>query len=147
MESLLLHNHNVSSLISPGPECGNQFKFNQNSGQIIFPSNYSMNYTSNTFCEWTIEVSPNFGVQAYFDDLDIEEDKKCFNDRIIFHDGKDSSAPELGRTCGQKKILVKTTSYFLTVVFLTDTTVGGSGFKVNWTLSQGLEKRKLFSLW
>lgn len=105
-----------------------------------------MNYTSNTFCEWTIEVSPNFGVLAYFDDLNIEEDKKCFNDRVVFHDGKDSSAPELGRTCGQRKILVKTTSYFLTVVFLTDKTVGGSGFKVNWTLSQGLEKRKLHSL-
>ena len=80
---------------------------------------------------------------AYFDELNIEDDKKCYNDRIAFHNGKDSSAPELTRTCGTRMISVKTTSYYLTVVFRADDTVGGAGFKLNWTLSQGLEKRKL----
>lgn len=134
----------IKPLCFPGEECGTKFYFNANVGQIQFPSNYSANYTSNTLCEWTIELEQESSVvRAYFEDLDIEGDKKCFNDRVVFHDGRDSSAPELGRACGRKIFTdFKSTSRFLTVVFLADNTIGGKGFKVSWTLSQGLAKRK-----
>eukprot|EP00111_Clytia_hemisphaerica_P018504 TCONS_00054759-protein len=66
--------------------------------------------------------------------------KQLTPNESMFHNGKDSSAPELTRTCGSRMVSVKTTSYYLTVVFRADDTVGGTGFKMNWTLSQGLEK-------
>ena len=117
--------------------------FQQNEGQIVFPANRTLNYTSNTNCEWTIEVSPNFAILAFFDEINIEDDKKCYNDHIQFHDGKDSSAPVITRTCGTKNIVVKTTGFYLTVAFHSDENHQHEGFKMNWTLTQGLEKRTI----
>lgn len=112
-------------------------------GQLVFPQNRTLNYTTNIRCEWVIQVPPRFGVKINVISINIEYNKDCYADSLTFHDGEDSSAPQIGdKVCGtQNPPIIKSTGYHLTVVFNSDEDVIGSGFILDWTIGDALKPR------
>lgn len=117
----------------------------QADGQIVFPQNRSTNYTTNTQCDWVIQVPIIYAVEVKLEVMDLEYDKECYYDSLSFYDGKDANAPLIGhRICGDiKPLYVRSTSYYMTVRFTSDYAVVGGGFKLNWTIIQAKAARKL----
>lgn len=132
-------------LLDP-PICGDEFHFISGSGQLIFPQNRTLNYTTNIRCEWVIQVPPRFGVKISIPSIDIEYQKDCYADYLTFHDGTDSTARQIGyKVCGtQNTPIIKSTGYYMTVVFNSDEDIVGSGFILDWTIGDALKPRMLF---
>lgn len=98
------------------------------SGYVYHP-NYPKRYKNNVNCQWTIEAPAGKKVQLEFKHFKMEISSGCRNDYIQIFDGSDSTAPLIGRYCGNDMPdSVVSTANFLTIVMVTNGDISSRGF-------------------
>lgn len=82
--------------------CGAQLHSSANKRQFVsHPSYGDDNYKSNLHCRWQLKARSGYIVRLRFKEFDAENEKLCGYDYVIVRDGNNSTAPLLGRVCGQ----------------------------------------------
>ncbi|KAH9524422.1 hypothetical protein Btru_054506 [Bulinus truncatus] len=99
-----------------------------NSSGVIKSPNYPAQYYNNADCSWLIETYENFIISLKFDTLNTE----CGYDYVTVYDGKNITAPQLGRYCTQptREFLSSSNSIFIT--FMSDSIITSSGFNASY---------------
>ncbi|WAR06690.1 CUBN-like protein, partial [Mya arenaria] len=117
--------------------CGGQIR--ANSGAVSSPS-FPNNYPANSNCTWSIVVPPGRTVSATFDpNFNIQGSQgSCRGDYVQLLNGQYPSSPPLGNTdgkyCGNSgPQALETGSNYLTVQFVSDGAVSGSGFSLTFS--------------
>ncbi|KRZ32162.1 Cubilin [Trichinella pseudospiralis] len=116
--------------------------YEQNAGTIQHPLE-SDTYNSLQTCSWTITVEEGKVINATFPLFDLEKPVRatsnaCPFDNVTLYDGADDSTPKIGSYCGNKGDLIAPEEYIITstnklrVVFQSDRTFTGAGFKLHW---------------
>ncbi|KAF6722152.1 Cubilin [Oryzias melastigma] len=106
------------------------------SGQIASPL-YPRTYPNNAHYRWTINVEGDSYIQIRFLDMDIEDLSNCFYDHLKIFDGPDVYHYPLGTFCGLAlPHLIRSSGSTVTLLFKSDTVVGGRGFLLEWTALQ-----------
>ncbi|KAI0242401.1 hypothetical protein LSAT2_013673 [Lamellibrachia satsuma] len=93
-------------------------------------------YNNNESCSWRIQGPRNKRVQLHFITFSLEYGgETCPYDKVKIYDGRDSKAPLIGTFCGVVFPRVITSSKnALFVIFLTDTRVTSTGFKIRYSI-------------
>lgn len=128
--------------------CGGNYAGTLN-GNLSTP-NYPLNYPDSSNCLWIIHCPYNHYVTVSLPKINIEEDKTCAFDYLVFHDGNSPSRPELppdgsladlkqNRVCGSLNNMKWTsTSYSITAKFISDDSTSEKGFSGTWHCKQKL---------
>ncbi|XP_067930809.1 cubilin-like [Watersipora subatra] len=120
--------------------CGGRITVDNTIGVIRSP-NYPDNYQPNTNCTWTLMGSQAVDrITLQFSHMDLEESDVslglCAHDSVRVLQGDNADAPQQGIYCGQGvPPSITSTSYALTVVFTTDSTVQLTGFSASYSKS------------
>ncbi|XP_078271200.1 inactive serine protease PAMR1 isoform X2 [Rhinoraja longicauda] len=78
-------------------------------------------YPSNSHCEWSISVNPNFTVELRFSMLSLEFDYMCQYDYMEVRDGDNIDTRVIGRFCGNERPPpVRSSSNLLHLLFVSD---------------------------
>lgn len=113
--------------------CGG--KFEESTGVLMSPM-YPQQYTSAQMCIYEIGAPLGSAVTLQFQDFDMEGSSDCSYDFLEIYDGHQSNDTKIGRYCGTgRPNQVVSTYNFLTLVFQSDGSVGGRGFKANYSLT------------
>ncbi|XP_072771117.1 scavenger receptor cysteine-rich domain-containing protein DMBT1-like [Nerophis lumbriciformis] len=97
-------------------------------GSGIFSSpNHPGYYQNNAYCVWNIRSSPSQRVLLEFPYLQLESCCRC--DYISVYDGPSVNSPYLGKACGNASNVFYSTSSHMTVVFRSDGSGSGRGFR------------------
>lgn len=96
--------------------------------------NYGKSYPSNTECIWEIRSNPGTHVGLNFDGrFFIEDSVNCTKDYVEVFDFFDEAWNSLGKRCGRNNPQpFNSTSDKMKVIFRSDATSNGDGFKVSW---------------
>ncbi|XP_055505727.1 LOW QUALITY PROTEIN: inactive serine protease PAMR1-like [Leucoraja erinacea] len=95
-------------------KCGNVI--NASRGHIVLEG-----YPSNSHCEWSISVNPNFTVELRFSMLSLEFDYMCQYDYVEVRDGDNIDTRVIGRFCGNERPPpVRSSSNVLHILFVSD---------------------------
>ncbi|XP_061094184.1 cubilin [Conger conger] len=106
------------------------------SGQLASPL-WPRTYPNNAHYRWTITVAGGYFIRLRFLEIDIEDVYNCYYDYLKVFDGPDVHSLPLGTFCGLAPPRpVGSSGSTLTVEFLSDTTVAGRGFLLEWTAVQ-----------
>lgn len=117
--------------------CGGSF--DGPTGQITSP-NYPQLYDNNLICNYTITAASDTYIVAHFiDQFQIEYHPVCAYDRLSAYQGNNSASQPLGRFCGTQNSTPIVSKSNLFMQFRTDGSIGGSGFKINYT-TQGTSR-------
>lgn len=109
-------------------ECGKVLK--SYSGYVFHP-NYPKQYKNRVNCLWTIVAPAGKKVNLEFKHFKFEISSGCQNDYIEVYDGSDTTAPRIGRFCGQDvPEPIVSTANFLSIVMVTNDEVTARGFIV-----------------
>ncbi|XP_043937052.1 membrane frizzled-related protein isoform X3 [Protopterus annectens] len=114
--------------ITSDPFCGGTLQ--GPTGYLASP-NYPVQYPPNLLCIWDIEVQPDLVIQFKFDQLSVEGWHSCHFDWVELQEYMDQEKKStvLGRFCGNKApATVNTNSNRLRVTFISDSSIGASGF-------------------
>ncbi|CAL1547386.1 unnamed protein product [Lymnaea stagnalis] len=95
----------------------------------LFPEFYSENVN----CFWNISKGNNREITVSFSDFEIEERWDCGYDSVEFLDGPEATS--LGKFCGGMAPTITSRNIFLLVVFVSDDSVSGRGFKGKVTIT------------
>ncbi|XP_067849736.1 inactive serine protease PAMR1-like isoform X2 [Heptranchias perlo] len=86
-------------------------------------------YPSNSHCEWTVSVNPNFAIELRFSMLSLEFDYMCQYDYVEVRDGDNIDSRVVGKFCGnQRPPPIRTTRNSLHVLFVSDGYKSFDGF-------------------
>ncbi|XP_061767662.1 deleted in malignant brain tumors 1 protein-like isoform X2 [Nerophis ophidion] len=97
-------------------------------GSGIFSSpNHPGYYQNNAYCVWTIRSSQSQRVLLTFPYLQLES--CCHCDYISVYDGPSVNSPYLGKACENASSVFYSTSSHMTVVFRSDGSGSGRGFR------------------
>uniref|UniRef100_A0A4W3HTE5 Inactive serine protease PAMR1 n=1 Tax=Callorhinchus milii TaxID=7868 RepID=A0A4W3HTE5_CALMI len=97
---------------------------NASRGDIILES-----YPSNSHCEWSLSVNPNFSVELRFAMLSVEFDYLCQYDYIEVRDGDNVDSKILGRFCGNERPpIIRSSGSSLHLLFVSDGYKSFDGF-------------------
>lgn len=128
--------------------CSAQLHASNNRRQFFsHPSYGSDNYKSNLECVWRLTTRSGYIIRLRFKEFDVENEKLCGYDYVIVRDGNNSTAPLLGRVCGQGS--AKSSREFVStgnrmwIQFETDLTNNRKGFIAEYSRSRKTEKRSL----
>ncbi|KAI4899114.1 hypothetical protein NFI96_028562 [Prochilodus magdalenae] len=102
-----------------------------NSRGELFSPQYPNNYPNNANCTWRLLAPDGQGLHLRFTFTDLEE---CC-DSIRVYDGPTNSYPLLGQLPQDQKHEFKSTRNNLAVVFRSDGSVTGQGFRAQWEFS------------
>ncbi|XP_077980023.1 bone morphogenetic protein 1-like [Glandiceps talaboti] len=96
--------------------------------------NYPMDYDNNLQCMWRISAPRDFRVNLKFLDVDIEDTEYCAFDYVAVHDGRHRASVRVGQYCGNaiRSIILKSTGKNMVVIFVSDGTHTGRGFKARY---------------
>nr|KAG5692365.1 hypothetical protein BaRGS_007978 [Batillaria attramentaria] len=101
-------------------------------GAIESP-NFPQPYSINSNCSWTIEASPGNTINISFSTFDLETHSSCQYDYLELRDGGTPSSTLLGRYCGNTMPpALASTGNLVLVNFVTDSSVVGSGFHLDY---------------
>lgn len=122
------------------------------SGEITSP-NYPGFYQSNRDCTWKIVVPPGSHIQLTFQEIDIEDGKKCTFDYVEVFAGTGQQADSLGRYCGTTTPanIHFSRAHKMSVKFHSDKVMNKKGFRAQYTavcsanLHASNNKRQFFS--
>uniref|UniRef100_A0AC11CY95 Uncharacterized protein n=1 Tax=Ovis aries TaxID=9940 RepID=A0AC11CY95_SHEEP len=124
------------NLSTPGPasptqpanySCGGFLT--QSSGNVSSPF-YPRNYPNNAKCVWDIEVQNNYRVTVTFRDVQLEGG--CNYDYIEVYDGPHHSSQLLARVCDGARDSFTSSSNFISIRFISDTSVTKRGFSAEY---------------
>ncbi|XP_075057041.1 scavenger receptor cysteine-rich domain-containing protein DMBT1 [Mixophyes fleayi] len=113
-------------ILAPNYTCGGVLT--EQSGVFYSPLFPGL-YPDNAFCIWEIRVFPGKTVDLSFVYMDLEISSSCSYDSVIIYDGLPLNSPQLGKICTPVNYTFMSTSNVMGVVFQTDGSVRGSGFK------------------
>ncbi|KAH9496285.1 hypothetical protein Btru_018007, partial [Bulinus truncatus] len=103
----------------------------QTFGVIKSPNNPSA-YNSNSNCQWSIIVPPNYSISLNFTSLQTE----CGYDYVTVYDGLYTSSPQLGRYCTLPNgTPLQSTANSMLITFTSDFIVQLSGFNATYNAS------------
>ncbi|CAL1548686.1 unnamed protein product [Lymnaea stagnalis] len=102
------------------------------SGPIVTPL-FPKFYPENVKCFWNISKGNNREITISFSDFEIEEQWDCGYDSVEFLDGPEATS--LGKFCGGIAPNITSRNIFLLVVFVSDDSVSGRGFKGKVTIT------------
>ncbi|XP_067863171.1 cubilin [Heptranchias perlo] len=101
-------------------------------GQITSPL-WPRHYPHNGNYHWTITVPAGNIIHARILELDIDALFGCRFDKLIFYDGATVHARLIGKYCGfELPPAVSSSGSILTVEFISDSTLSGKGFLLEW---------------
>ncbi|KAJ7381121.1 hypothetical protein OS493_004719 [Desmophyllum pertusum] len=102
---------------------------------VIMTPYYNTQYPNKLHCAWTISVGGK-DLRLKFTSFDLEESVNCTADYVNIRDGKDKTAPLIGRYCGKTPPEpVKASAQSLYIMFHTDELDAFKGFKAEWSLT------------
>ncbi|XP_059158902.1 mucin-like protein [Physella acuta] len=103
-----------------------------NSSGLIVSPNYPQNYRANATCYWSIPSKLQTIITLSFSDIEMESGVSCPYDSLKIYNGTSSSFPLLGAYCGSSlpRSISSTNSLYL--VFTSDASIGGRGFKIQY---------------
>ncbi|KAM9066965.1 scavenger receptor cysteine-rich domain-containing protein DMBT1 isoform 29-T29 [Sarcophilus harrisii] len=104
----------------------------QLSGNISSP-NYPGNYPNNANCVWNIQVLNNYLVTIVFEEVQLEGG--C-NDYIQVYDGPYQTSPLISHICNGGRDTFTSTSNFMSIRFISDTSVTRRGFRAYYYSTQ-----------
>lgn len=116
--------------------CGGEFR--EETGIIMSPF-YPNDYHRSKKCIYEIIQPINKGIELTIIDMDIEgrEPPNCYYDYIEIHDGDNENATKLATLCGTEyqipPVPFISTHNYMFIIFMTDSSVEGRGFKANYT--------------
>ncbi|XP_067869413.1 cubilin isoform X2 [Heterodontus francisci] len=101
-------------------------------GQITSPL-WPRHYPHNINYHWTITVAASYIIRVRILVLDIDALHICRFDKLTFYDGPNIHARHIGTYCGfELPPALSSTGSTLTVQFITDSTINGKGFLLEW---------------
>lgn len=115
--------------------CGG--KFEDDNGILTSPY-YPRPYQTNQKCEYYIDAPMGKAIELEFSDFDIEDSgyDSCDFDSLSIYDGTDSNATLLGTYCGRNTPPTAISTYnAMFLIFRTDVSISGRGFKANYSFS------------
>lgn len=107
-------------------------------GILKYPTSEDL-YAKNESCVWVIEFPKNEKIVVNTKMIEIEAFRNfhCVYDYLEIRDGRDESAPMVGRFCGKAKPPVFTTSSnYLYVKFLSDPSLQQKGFEIHYSKNE-----------
>ncbi|KAM3593822.1 uncharacterized protein V6R79_022582 [Siganus canaliculatus] len=116
--------------------CGGSFS--TSTGMIGSPELSMDNYIHNINCTYHIMVQADRAIELKFNTFHLEASSSCRYDYVAVYDGQDSLAPLLGKFCGTvlpPKLRSSTNQLF--IIFRTDATVSGIGWKATYRETLG----------
>uniref|UniRef100_A0A671XF39 Cubilin n=1 Tax=Sparus aurata TaxID=8175 RepID=A0A671XF39_SPAAU len=141
--SMLLHFYSDYSMADNGFmaeysvfPCGGFF--NSSTGTVSSPAHSVTNYHHNINCTYHIMVQADRVVDLKFNSFHLEASSSCRYDYVAVYDGQDTLAPLLGKFCGT--VLppnLRSSSNQLFIVFRTDSSVNGIGWRATYSETLG----------
>ncbi|CAG05080.1 unnamed protein product [Tetraodon nigroviridis] len=122
----------MSSTSTPttgGHSCENYLS---HSGTFTSP-NHPGYYYNSAYCTWQLRVQ--YGQKVFLSFTFVELENCCSCDYVEVYDGPYVGAPLLGRVCNKNGTSFHSSSNYVTVLFRTDSSVVGRGFKAEFTSS------------
>ncbi|XP_069007315.1 cubilin [Embiotoca jacksoni] len=140
---MLLHFYSNSMISSSGfmaeyraIPCGGLF--NSTMGTVSSPTLSMTNYHHNINCTYHIRVRDNRVLDLRFNTFHLEASSSCRFDYVAVYDGGDTSGPLLGRFCGTALPPdLKSSSNQLFIIFRTDASVNGMGWRAVYSETLG----------
>ena len=106
------------------------------SGMILSP-NHPGYYPPLTRCQWIINVPRGNTIKLRFLEFQLEDHPSCFNDFLDIYSGL-KSRKVMGRYCGERfPAFLVSSSNAVTITFVSNDKVSGSGFKLHYTSEEG----------
>ncbi|XP_023183635.1 CUB and zona pellucida-like domain-containing protein 1 isoform X2 [Xiphophorus maculatus] len=102
------------------------------SGTISSP-NHPDYYNDNSYCVWQLRAAYDQRIFLAFSYLQLENCCSC--DYISIYDGPYTSSPYLGKVCNNSLSTFYSTSNYMTVIFRSDRSVVGRGFRAEFMSS------------
>ncbi|CAL8255030.1 unnamed protein product [Lota lota] len=102
------------------------------SGSFSSPG-YPGYYHDNSYCVWQLRASNNHRIYLSFTDLQLENCCTC--DYVAVYDGPNLNSRLLGKLCNDTLNFFQSSSTYITVLFRTDGSVVGRGFKAEFSSS------------
>ena len=96
--------------------------------------NYPNHYPNGATCQWIIEIPPDIIAQKpiitlEFKNFNVERDTRCYYDKVLVYDGRESSNTLVGLFCGHNTVPpIHATSGKMLVKFISDDVVTATGF-------------------
>ncbi|CAN7939483.1 unnamed protein product, partial [Ixodes hexagonus] len=117
-----------------GKACGDVFT--EPEGTITSPR-FPENYANNLNCSYLIVVPPGDHLELSFDaaNFDLEDWEHCGYDNVTVYSGTLMRDPELVRACGRRAPGNYTLASSALVMFRSDWSIGGKGFRLNYRIS------------
>ncbi|XP_063063043.1 cubilin [Engraulis encrasicolus] len=112
--------------------------YNATSGTVSSPTLSHSDYHHNINCTYHIMVSSNRVVELKFNTFSLEASSNCRYDYVAVYDGDSTLAPLLGQFCGRElPPKLRTTSNQMFIVFRTDASVSGVGWRATYRETLG----------
>ena len=106
------------------------------SGMILSPHHPGY-YPPLTRCQWIINVPRGNTIKLRFLEFQLEDHPSCFNDFLEIYSGL-KSRKVMGRYCGERfPAFLVSSSNAMTITFVSNDKVSGSGFKLHYTSEKG----------
>ena len=88
------------------------------SGYLISPS-FPGYYLDDMFCTWHITVPSGYVIHLEFQEFRLKDYSKCENCFLQIFDGKDETAPTIGRFCGYvyPPVLISSSNHITIVLY------------------------------
>ncbi|CAB3228775.1 unnamed protein product [Arctia plantaginis] len=102
-------------------------------GSISSP-NYPNEYHNNAECFYRIVTSAGSRIRISFTDLELERTLGCRDDYVEIFDGRDTTAPSLGKHCLLSTEIsnIETSTNHALIKFRSDVYIGAKGFMLNY---------------
>ncbi|XP_046577836.1 cubilin-like [Haliotis rubra] len=113
--------------------CGRNFTADDTFQSILSLGYYTQDYDANLDCVYHIEAPENHRVLVTDNDgsMGLEHSLFCRKDYVLIADGPDANSSVVSKVCGNDFIVYSSTGRFLTIVFHSDESVAGGGFRWN----------------
>ena len=106
------------------------------SGMILSPHHPGY-YPPLTRCQWIINVPRGNTIKLRFLEFQLEDHPSCFNDFLDIYSGL-KPRKVMGRYCGERfPAFLVSSSNAVTITFVSNDKVSGSGFKLHYTSEKG----------
>ncbi|XP_067660430.1 cubilin-like [Haliotis asinina] len=104
-----------------------------NSPMMIISPGYPNNYVNGLDCQWTIHAPIGGNITVKVLSLDLENVPSCVNDYLLFKDGTTTNARQLAKICEQRSTPIVSSSNHMTIMFHSDSSLTGGGFRLQYT--------------